>query len=468
MSAHVPPHDLDAEAAVLSSAILDREAVEICQAIVSADSFYADAHRQIWNAVEHLTLARTQVDLVTVARRLQEIGRLEQIGGTPYLAQLVDSTPAVAHVADHARIVQGLATKRAIISALQRRLSEVQHIGDGAIAISDLAKFVSDTSAELEALTVSRNVSTLHHVQDLVRSMDESMSARKSGSSELGISTGIQELDRYIGGLKRGCKYSVGARPGIGKTGFLCSLSISAALSNHGVVLISLEMPKEQLTDRLVAQRGLLNTMDLERGRVSASELGAYKQALSDVARMPIVVDESGSQTAQSIRSAVRRGVKMLREKDPRVKLGLIGIDYVQLVTPSGKKRDRSREQELAEISTATRQLAKEFDCAVVELSQLSRDIEKRPNKRPQLSDMKDSGALEADAYCVLGLYRDDYYRKPDESKDNLAEVIALKVRGGKTGSVGVSFHAPSAGFFEIPDRYDMSGPMQNHRWDDL
>lgn len=467
MTGYVPPQDLDAEAAVLSTCLLMPEAYDEVTTVLDAAHFYADANRRVWEAVEALTRRSSRVDVLTVAEHLRTSGRLEQVGGTPYLAQLVNATPATTHVLEHARIVRDCWRKRSAIEVLTRRLAHLRGSANERVPNEELDRWLSDASAELEAVSHGKGgTETVFHVADLTQELANAVAERsKKGTKMAGMSTGLRDLDAKIGGLKRGMKYEVAARPGIGKTGFLCSVALNMASAGQGVVLISIEMPREQLVERLVAQRGSLDTRKLESGDLSRDEWGRYTKASTQVSQLPIVVDESGSHTAQSIRSAVRRGVKKLRDRSPDVKLGLIGIDYVQLVHASGKKKGQSREQELAEVSSATREMAKEFDCAVVELSQLSREVEKRPDKRPQLSDMKDSGSLEADAFGVLMLYREDYYRKPGEPKDGCAEVLVRKLRGGETCTVPVLFHAPSAGFFDEPDPYAM--PPLDDDWRD-
>ncbi len=453
MSGFVPPQDLDAEAAVLSTCMLVPEAFDEVATVLAGEHFYADANRRVFEAIEHITQVPAKVDIVTVARRLRDLDRLEQVGGTTYLAQLVNATPATTHVLEHAKIVRDCWRKRTAIQVLQGKLSELKATDEG-VTLDQLDAWMSDVCADIEAISTGRGGrETIFHASDLVKELVDAVHDRaKKKSKTPGIPTGIKALDERIGGLKRGAKYEIAARPGIGKTGLLCSFALNVAAQGHGVVLISIEQPKEQITERLVAQKGSLDTRKLERGELAEGEWARFAKAAQTVSRMPLVVDECGTQTAQSIRSAVRRGIKALRDRAPDVKLGLIGIDYVQLVHPSGKKKQQSREQELSEVSSATREMAKEFNCAVVELSQLSRDVEKRPDKRPLLSDMKDSGSLEADAYGVFMLYREDKYRKDSDAKDGSAEILVRKHRGGGEGTVRAMFHAPSAAFLDEPE----------------
>ncbi len=460
-AARVPPSAVDAEAAVISACVLSPAAFDEVQRLLRPEHFYDDAHARVWDAILHLAGESRRIDVVSIASRLREVGRLDQVGGSPYLLQLIDATPSVANVVEHATIVRDRWRARSVIGLLQTKAAEGYDVaGSG----EHLDRWLADIAGELETLSRAESIDTQATIGELVRAEATEIKARAAaGSSFDGLPTGIAELDGLLNGLKRGVKYEVAARPGQGKTGFLLSVARNIAASGFGVVLISIEMPSRQLTQRAIAQQGQIDTKNIERGNLSDTDWRRYTTACSQVASLPIVFDEAGHQSVLSIRAAVRRAVRRLRKDFPGVQLGFIGIDYLQLVEGTGR-RGESREQELEAISRGTAQIAKEMNCVVMELSQLNRDCEKRPDKRPQMADLRGSGAIEQDAYGIIMLYREDYYRAPDAQKDGLAEILVRKLRqGGETGRAFARFHGPSAGFFDVPAEQH----IERHRYID-
>lgn len=457
MSTYVPHQDLDAEAAVLSSCMLSPESYDEVVGILSAEHFYADANRRVWESIEHLNRTQSKVDLVSVASHLRQIGRLEQIGGTVYVAQLANATPAIAHVEDHARLVRDAWRKRSLVALFQSKLGELK--ADKGIPNGELDSFTQGVCSEIESVSAGREVDdTLVLMGDAVRREVEALSERAKLKSEQvsGIPTGIKSLDEATGGLVRGAKYTVAARPGIGKSGFLCSLALNIAQLGFGVVICSVEMPREQLLRRMLSNLSGVSSKTIKSGKLSPVEWAAFTKAATVLGSLPIAIEDAGMQTEQSIRSSTRRGLKRLRDKFPNISLGLIGIDYLQIIQSTSKKKsDQSRDREVATISNATRTMAKEFNCPLIELSQLNRECEKRPDKRPLLSDLRDSGAIEQDSFGIFMLYRDDYYRKENDTPDGLAEILVRKLRDGANGVVRCKFHGPSAGFFHLDDYSD-------------
>lgn len=457
MSGYVPHQDLDAEAAVLSTCMLVPEAYDEVVGVIEAEHFYADANRRVWEVIDHLNRSQAKVDLVAVASRLQQTGRLEQVGGTPYISQLAHSTPAVAHVIDHAKLVRDAWRKRTLEAVLAAKLGSLR--ASRGVPNDELDTFAQGICADVENVTAGRGTEdSLVLMSDAVRSYVDEVNVRAKETTDgkiIGVPTGIKQLDEVTGGLVRGAKYTVAARPGIGKTGFLCSLSINVARLGFGVVICTIEMPREQILTRMLSGLSGVPGKIIERGKMSPNEWARFTKAATELSHLPIVVEDAGTQTEQTIRSSTRRGLKRLRDKFPNINLGLIGIDYIQIVNPSKKERGESREREVAAISNATRSMAKEFNCPLIELSQLNRSLESRPDKRPIMADLRDSGAIEQDAFGIFMLYRDDYYRKPDDTPDGLAEVLIRKLRNGPTGVVRCKFHAPSASFFELDDAYN-------------
>jgi len=450
----VPPCDIPTEQAVLSAIMLDRDSFDVVRAILQAEHFYDPRHTLVFEAVEALIAENRPVDTPLIASVLRNQGRLEQAGGAAYLAELVEATPAIAHVDEHARVVRDKWRARTVIARCQRAAAEgYSDAGTG----PQLDAWMLDIAADLDGITRGEEQKTIWTLTELIREEGRSITERARNESAFsGIPTGITELDEAINGMKRGNKYSVAARPGIGKTGFMVSVGLHVAECGYGVVLISIEMPRDQLTQRAIAQVGSMSIKAIERGKLSADDWSRYMAATKRLQGLPLAIDDAGSHTVQSIRSAVRRAKKRLEAERPGVKLGLICIDYLQLVkAQDGSSRNRNKANEVGEIARANKEMAKEFDCAVMELSQLNRDVEKRPgDKRPTLADLRDSGEIEETAFGVFMLYREDYYRKPDEPNDGMAEVLVRKLRqGGSTGMVRTQFHGPSTRFFNLaPD----------------
>ncbi len=459
MSAPMPPHDVDAERAVLSSCMLSAEALDEVAGLLAPESFYVAAHRDVWRSIGEVLNANQRVDVVTVAQRLRQVGALDRVGGTPWLAELTEATPAVAHVEEHARIVLGKARLRGVID-LCRKVSGAAY-GD----VRDVDAFIGDFEAELgEVSRTGVHADTQFTAKELAAQSSQLYFERKrAGTQFSGIPTGLRELDRRINGLKKGRKYVVAARPGIGKTGFLLTVARNVAGIGYGVVFVSVEMPADEQINRILAQEVMIDATRIEAGTLDTQEEASYQRAVRTVASLPLVIDEAPKQTVASIRSAIRRGLRRLRKEKPNVNLGLIVIDYLQLLEAAKGKRDRNRENEISELSRGTLQIARELKVPLLEASQLSRKCEERPDKRPLLSDLRESGGIEQDAYGVLMLYRDDYYRKPNEALDHTAEVLVRKMRGGKTGRVMSRFHGPSTGFFDLcAEDYDDLPPLND------
>jgi replicative DNA helicase len=452
MSQFVPHSDLDAEAAVVSACILVPEVFDEVSRFLKPEHFYSDANRRIFEAVDHLNRSQKTVDLVSIAGHLKQVGRLDQVGGTPYLAQVIDATPSVAHVEDHAKLVFDAWRKRTLLAVLQEKVVALR----GDMTNEEIEAFVSNLSSAIETVAEGGTEETIFTARQLVAEEKAAIQSRVALKSAFtGIPCGLTELDQLLNGFKRKMKYTVAARPGNGKSGFLTTIGVNIATLGFGVVLISLEMPREQVIRRMICQKAGISVRDLENGKLDSEGWCRFNIGAGIIENLPIVVDEASSHNPSSIRSAVRRGLKKLRDEFPNIQLGLIGIDYIQICDGNEDEKKRStREQEIAQISKASRRLAKEHNCPVVELSQLNREVEKRPDKRPILSDLKESGAIEADAYAVIMLYRDDYYRKPEETKDGLAEILVRKNRDGECGRALVSFHGPSASFFDLEEEH--------------
>lgn len=446
MSANVtvPASDLDAEAAVLSTMLEGSDCVDEVRAIVSPEDFYSQANARICRTIFALDEVGQPVDTVTVASKLRDDGHLDAVGGTPYLAQVVGATPVVAHVETHARIVANKALRRRLVDTLRRALIEVAP--DDGDPAADAQQVAAALELAIGDKVGNRDKTLRGHVMTVMAEVE----ARYRGEQvSAGQSTGFWELDDQLaGGLKRGVCYVVAARPGMGKTSLALQLTRQPALEGKGSVFVSYEMPEEQLVSRLLSLTSSVSVSRIMGSRLGRDEMGALIEAASTVPRLPIhLTHVAGS--AFEARSAVRRGIRSLRrEHKADLDLGLVVVDYLQLMRSPGHG---NRENEVSESMGAMVQLAKEFDVPVVVLSQLNRALESRQNKRPQLSDLRESGAIEQDAYAVIFLYRDDYYR-PDDPPTGEAEAIVAKHRNGQVGTVKMKFDGKRTMFADAHD----------------
>jgi replicative DNA helicase len=445
----VPPHDLDAEAVVLSACMLDSDAYDKVQPFLKAEHFYASANQHVFEAISELKRTGTPTDVVAIANNLRNGGKLAKVGGTPYLGSLCDSVPAMANVEQHAKTVTEKAARRLCINVCQRIAAE------GYLDNQSLSDWLLDVEARVFDVTRLREaVSHSITIRDATLHELKSMQDRSQNPEVLpGITTGFPSLDRKIGGWRKGAKYTIAARPGQGKSSLMLNFAVSAAEAGHGVVIVSLEMPREQLVQRIIAQIARVRGEDMDRPhRLTSAQWTDITNAVEQITGLPIVIVDASSQTAASVRAAVREGSRLLKQKyNESIEIDLVAIDYIQIMDGDGK--GGTRENEVSKISGANRALAKDENCAVLELSQLNRGVENKPDKRPGMADLRESGAIEQDSFGILMIYRDDYYKQPEAVPDGFAEILIRKMRQyGSTGVVKVKFDGPTTNFFEDPN----------------
>ncbi len=464
----VPPHDLDAESAVLSAMLLSNDAFDTVQELLEPQHFYAAAHRIVYEAVVALQERGTPVDIVSVAAFLRDRERLQQIGGTPFLARLSDATPAVAHVAAHARVVREKWRLRQLIGACQRFAAE--GYGD----CGEVQQFIDRAEQAVLDIGRTQDGTAVRPLRDAItKAFDGIMEAAKRGGDVTGVSTGFYDLDRKTSGLHPGDLYIVAGRPGMGKTAFVLSLAVNAARGRElasrsvtgsveepgwGVAFFSLEMPREQLANRLLAGEARLNLQRLRNGQLEKEHWNQLTEAASELGRLPLWIDDTPALTLLDLRAKVRR-LKAELSRDPESRgLGLVVIDYLQLM--EGRPDVQSREQAISELSRGLKQLSKDMGVPVIALSQLNRAVESRPGKdrKPQLSDLRESGAIEQDADAVMFVYRPWVYFKEDPSTRNQALVIIAKQRNGPTGEVSLRFDEDYARFENLARESNYSG----------
>jgi replicative DNA helicase len=468
----VPPHDLDAEAAVLSATMLDPSALDKVIEL-RPEHFYSEAHRRIYEACLELRQSGSPVDVVQVGSFLKDRQRLAQVGGMPYLGQILDSAPVVANVAAYGRIIHEKFRIRQLILACQR--VSAQGYGD----YGEPQAFID--GAEQAIYNIART-SSKQSVEKLIEVMKKAFAklndAVARGDRITGISTGFDRYDRQTAGLHEGDLTIVAARPGMGKTSFVLNLAANVAKPKHneltndptqrwdepgvGVAIFSLEMPREQLANRMVCSEAKVDVSKMRTGFLGPSDWNKLTMAASALGNLPIWIDDSPGLSLLELRAKVRR---LQSEYDTRDdsgkkirKLGCVIIDYLQLM--KGRDGVNSREQEISEISRGLKGLAKELELPVIALSQLNRAVETRSDKskRPMISDLRESGAIEQDADNIVFIYRDDYYNQ-DSPEQNIAELIVAKQRNGPTGTVKVRFDKQWTRFDNLAEGEYEEGP---------
>ena len=469
----VPPHDLDAEAAVLSAVLLAAEAFDRVQETLSPEHFYAEAHRRIYEAVLDLHTSGKQVDLVTVAAWLRDRERIGQVGGMEYLAQLSDATPAVAHVGAHATLIREKWRMRQLIATCQRVAAE------GYTNSEEVQAFIDQAEQSVFDIARIAEGSSIVTVKDAIHGAFQILSeAAKRGGGITGTPTGFRQLDRKIAGLHPGDLYIVAGRPGMGKTSLVLNMAVNVAMPRRkavaensepygegdieepgdGVAFFSLEMPREQLAARLLSVEARVDVSRIRSGEIRREDWNKLTDAAARLGRLPIWLDDTPALTLLDLRAKVRRLQADVKRGDApggATKIGMVCIDYLQLM--QGRRDAGSREQEISELSRGLKQLAKEMGVPVMALSQLNRSVETRTtkDKRPQLSDLRESGAIEQDADAIFFIYRDEYYFK-DSPDRGIAEIIVAKQRNGPTGSIKVKFTSEFTRFDDLaPDEYD-------------
>ncbi|HKQ70447.1 MAG TPA: replicative DNA helicase [Polyangiaceae bacterium] len=479
LGGRVPPHDLDAEAAVLSAILLERDALDKVLELLKAEHFYSEANRRIYEASVELSAKGAPIDVVSVAGALRDRERLAQVGGSAYLAQLVDAVPSVAHLDTYARMVREKWRVRQLITICQRVSAE--GYGD----VGEVQEFIDGAEQAVYEIARTPESSSIQRIEPIIRSVFEQITElARRGERITGVPTGFERLDAKTAGLHDGELTIVAARPGMGKTSFVLNVAVNVASPKtisdapeggldeggvgesreepgFGVAVFSLEMPREQLASRMVCSEGRVDVGKMRQGFLQDRDWNNLTQAASFLYRLPIWIDDTPSLGILELRAKVRRLKAEYDRPSPDGgigrRIGLVIVDYLQLM--NGSARAASREQEISEISRGLKRLAKELRVPVIALSQLNRAVETRgtKDKRPQLSDLRESGAIEQDADNIIFIYRDDYYETESELK-GIAELIVAKQRNGPTGKVKVRFESAYTRFDNLAQgEYDQS-----------
>lgn len=437
---HVP-FDAEAEASVLGSILLDNTSWDDVSSVVRLEDFYREPHRYIWKAMEELVAAGQPIDVVTLATQLRARDRLEKVGGGAYLANLSNNTPASLNVAHYAQIVRSKSIVRQIIATAQR-IVEV-----GMEDPEDIQDFVSRAQSSLiqvsESASRGSTVGMRAGIKDWYLDLEQRM---ESGDSS-GLSTGLSDLDRIINGLQDGKLYICAGRPSMGKSALAGNIAYHVGQKARiPVHIFTLEMPVKEYVGRMVvldAKRGhsAVTIGGIEKGRLNDNEMAMVVRTVGELSEAPIFIDDTSGLTVNELCSRARQ---VWRQHGTR----LIIVDYLQLLG-SVQSRNKTRDQEVGEMSRALKGLAKDLGLPVIAVSQLNRDVERRTNKRPLMADLRESGSIEQDADVVIFLYRDAYYNKQTD-KPGVAEAIIAKQRNGPTGTVEMLFVGPRAEFRDL------------------
>lgn len=415
------PQSLEAEQAVIGAMLIDPACVAEVIELLRPEDFYAEEHQRIFETIYSMFNSARKIDPVTVLDQLKAQGYYDDAGGRAYLMQLMEVTPTSANVKEYAAIVRDKSMLRAIATAA----GEIQTIAfSGAGSAAEIAELAEQ---KIYAVRQGREIKGLAPIKSIIMDLYAQLDERSRSDSDIpGLTTGFRDLDVALTGLNKSDLILVAARPGMGKTAFALNIALNAAkASGKAVAVFQLEMSKDQLAARFLASEALLDSQKLKTGNLNQDDWIKIARATSVLAKTHLFVDDNPAITVAEIKAKCRR----LGDS-----LGLIVIDYIQLMQTGGR-RSENRVQEVAEISRGLKIMAKELNVPVVCLSQLSRAAEQRADKRPMLSDLRESGAIEQDADIVMFIYRDDYYDAESDDK-NVAEIILAKNRHGATGTV--------------------------------
>jgi len=425
---HVPPQSLEAEESILSAILVDNDTLPEILEILSPKDFYRSAHQKIFAAITELFSRDEPVDLVTLTNKLRERGWLDQIGGATYLANLVDTVPLAVNAQYYAKIIHDKACLRQLIektSAITKRCFEDR---------GDVENVIDFAESSIFEISENKIRPAFYPIGKIIEVNIDALEERQGNKALVtGVATGFTKLDELTAGLQKSDLVILAGRPGMGKTALALNIAKNAAVdANIPVAIFSLEMSKEQLSFRMLSSEARIDSSRLRRGFISQDDWLRITDAAGFLSQAPIFIDDSPSITVLEIRAKSRR-LKL------ESNIGLIIIDYLQLM--KGRASAERRDLEISEISRSLKALAKEIDIPVLALSQLNRKLEERSDKRPQLADLRESGALEQDADVVAFIYRDELYNKAENNPNKgKAELIVAKQRNGPTGIATLTF----------------------------
>ena len=415
------PNSVEAEQSVIGSMIMDKDAIAAACEMLTAEDFYHKQYGLIFTAISDLFDEGKPVDLVVLQNKLREMNAPEEVSSLSFIGNVLDSLPSSVNIREYAAIVADKAMLRKVIRANQEIENECF---EGAAPVEQI---LQSTEKKVFDLIQTKGHGGTESIKDIIlRVVERIDKASRNKGSLTGHATGFLDLDYMTSGLQRSDLILVAARPSMGKTAFVLNIAAHAAFKDEkAVAMFSLEMSKDQLVNRLLAQAAKVDATKIRSGNLTEADWAAVGEATNVIARSKLIIDDTPGISVSELRSKCR---KFKLEND----IQLVIIDYLQLMSGSNKRAE-SRQNEISEISRSLKAVARELNVPVIALSQLSREVEKRPDKRPMLSDLRESGAIEQDADVVMFIYRDDYYNHDTEEK-NIAEIIIAKQRNGPTG----------------------------------
>ncbi|MCR5823536.1 MAG: replicative DNA helicase [Lachnospiraceae bacterium] len=416
------PHSHEAEQSVIGAMIMDRDAIFVATDSLTREDFYEQEFAVMFDAISALSMEAKPVDMTTVIAKLREMDVAPELCGMAHIRQVIDATPTSANIKHYVDIVSSKSLERKLIKTLEGLRDK---------AFSDnrpIDELLEDTEREVFQIVQNRGSAEFEDIKQIVyRTLRNIESAAKNNSRITGIATGLRDLDAKLAGFQKSDLILLAARPSMGKTALALNIANYVAVRSHiPTVIFSLEMSKESLVKRVMSMNSRVNSETIRTGQLKDNEWVDLMSASREIGESGLIIDDTPGIKVSELRSKCR---KLKLEKN----IGLVMIDYLQLMSGSGHAE--SRQNEVAEISRSLKALAREIDCPVLALSQLSRAVESRDNKRPMLSDLRESGSIEQDADVVMFIYRDEYYRK-DTEKPGVAEIIVAKQRNGPTGTV--------------------------------
>ena len=447
----IPPHSIEAESSVLGGLLLDNNAWDRVGDLLKENDFYRYEHRLIFTSIRDLVNGSKPADVITVFEQLQGVGKSEDVGGLSYLNSLAQFVPSAANIRRYAEIVRERAVLRKLVTASDEIATSAFNTQGRAVE-----KILDEAEQKIFNIGEegSRNKQGFQSMDTLVVDLLDRVQEMADNSNDVtGVPTGFYDLDRMTSGLQAGDMIVLAARPSMGKTAFAVNIAEHVAL-NEGlpVAIFSMEMGAAQLAVRIVGSIGRIDQGHLRTGKLTDDEWPRLTEAIEKLRTISLHIDESAGLTPSELRANARRLARQCG------KLGLIVVDYLQLMSGSSEGGGDNRATELGEISRGLKMLARELQCPVIALSQLNRSVEQRPDKRPMMSDLRESGAIEQDADIIMFIYRDEYYTKDACKEPGVAEVIIAKQRNGPTGTVKLAFMRNITKFESLAPGYDSGG----------
>jgi len=438
----IPPQNLDAEMSLLGAVLIDEEALADISEHVNVTDFYDRRHGIVFGAMMRLYEKHKPVDLLTLTDELKRKNELDDIGGSAYLTELTNYVPTAAHAEAYAELVAQKAVRRRLIKAS----ADISEMGfDEETSTQEL---LEKAEAELFSVSDQSLKQDLVSLESILNDSFDRLEELSHNKGQLrGVRTGYRDLDNMTAGLQRSDLIILAARPAMGKTTLVTNLAFNVAtIAKQPVLFFSLEMSKEQLVDRMLADASGVNSWNIRTGNLTSDEFSKLSDAMGELSEAPIYIDDTPGLSVLEMRTKARRAM----HEHP---LGLIIVDYLQLMQATGRS-DGNRVQEVSEISRGLKLIARELNVPVIALSQLSRSVESRSPQIPQLADLRESGSIEQDADIVMFIYREAYYN-PDTDKGNITDLIIAKHRNGPTGSVELYFHPERLRFMSLDKKHD-------------